>query len=108
MLKPVQIVVCVSPLGLGAVHALLGIGHVRPRLLDGRFRSRNIRLRAVDIGPRNGNRAHQRANSSLFVGDLAFESGLVRNGLLQRIFIGAFVDIEKQIAFLDQLVVLHI
>ena len=56
----------------------------------------------------NGYRAHQRRDFPLFIGDLSFESRLIRYRSLQSVAVGPVINLVEQIPLLDELVIAHI
>ena len=72
-----QVIIRIGPLRFGAADALFGVCHVGPCLIHRRRRSSHVGLRALNICLGNGNRAHQRRDSSPLIRDLSFESRLL-------------------------------
>ena len=93
-LEPMQVTVGIDPLGPRPLDALLCIGY--------------IGLSACDIRLRDIHGADQRVDPALFVRDLSFQSGLIRDGPFEGIAIRAFINLEDQIAFFHEIVVANI
>ncbi len=72
-----QVVIRIGPLRLSAADALFGVCHVSPGLIHRRRRSSDVGFCALNICLGNGNRAHQRRDSSPLIRDLSFESRLL-------------------------------
>ena len=90
---------------LQALQIVTGIGPFRLRASNALFGRRHVGFGAVDVGFGDRNRALERCNLSLFVGDLPFQSGLLRQGPFQRVLIRPVVNFEEQFALFYELVV---
>ena len=92
-LETVQVVAGVGPLCFCPAHPLLRIGHIRPRLFDGRRPACHVGFGTRNIRFGNGDAAYQCIDSSLLVSDLPFEGGLLRKSPLERVLIRSLVNL---------------
>jgi len=76
-LNSMQVFTCIAPLRVGAADALFSVCYVRPCLIDRCRRPSHVGFRTLNTCLGNGNRAHQRRNSSPLIRDLSFESRLL-------------------------------
>src|SRR5262249_7748464 len=84
------------------------VGNVCTGLINCRHRSPYIRLFALNVCGRHGYGADQSRNSSPLVRNLSLQSRLVGDSFFKSILVRSRVDLEKDLSFFYELVVMHI
>ena len=105
-LDTVIVVGRVEQFGVGAVECRLSVGNICFGFVHRSCGTVDVRSGAVGVCAGRSYGAYLGGNGSALVADLPLERAEVRSGPLERILIGAGVDLKEQLALFDESVVL--